>query len=165
MTSCTTVTGCWRNQCIVYLVFLRTVTASCVVGLVHTEKDMAQKRTSPAKAAIPTGTAVTAVRFVRLYRMVKLLAGGTQSRETLTRRLRLDVRGFYRDLGLLRSSGALIALVGGRYTLEQDVDDALALLPFPNPQLTLGSAKTLAKGRRPAHRALAETITQIVPTR
>jgi predicted DNA-binding transcriptional regulator YafY len=125
---------------------------------------MAKKRKSLAQAATLAAT-VTAGRFVRLYRMVKLLAGGPQTRETLTRRLRLDVRGFYRDLDLLRSSGVLMTLVSGRYTLEQDADDVLALLPFPDPHLSLGMAQTLAKGRSPAHRALAETIAGIVPTR
>lgn len=125
---------------------------------------MAKHRKSPAQPITPAAT-VTADRFVRLYRMVKLLAGGAQTRENLTRRLRLDVRGFYRDLDLLRTSGVSIALVGGRYTLEQDVEEALALLPFPDPRLTLGAAKTLAKGRSSAHRALAETIARILPTR
>jgi hypothetical protein len=97
--------------------------------------------------------------------MVKLLADAAQTRESLTRRLRLDVRGFYRDLDLLRSSGVSIALAAGRYKLEQDADDALALLPFPDPRLTLGAAKTLAKGRSPVHRSLAQTIAGIVPTR
>src|SRR5689334_21807427 len=112
---------------------------------------MAKKRKSPATPPATPATTVTADRFVRLYRMVKLLAGGPQTRESLTRRLRLDIRGFYRDLDLLRSSGVAIALAGGRYTLEQDAEDALALLPFPDPRLTLGAAKTLAKGRSPAH--------------
>lgn len=125
---------------------------------------MAKVRKSPAKAAPPAAT-VTAERFVRLYRMVKMLAGGAQTREALTRRLRLDVRGFYRDLDLLRSSGVSIGLAAGRYTLEQHTDDALALLPFPDPRLTLGAAKTLAKGRGLVHRALAETISRIIPTR
>ena len=125
---------------------------------------MVRKRKSPAKHAIPVAT-VTVDRFVRLYRMVKLLAGGTQTRETLTRRLRLDVRGFYRDLDLLRSSGVSISLAAGRYTLEQAANDASSLLPFPDPSLTLGAAQALAKGRSPAHRALAETISNIVPTR
>jgi predicted DNA-binding transcriptional regulator YafY len=125
---------------------------------------MAKKRKPAAKSAIPAAT-VTAERFVRLYRMVKLLAGGSQTRETMTRRLRLDVRGFYRDLDLLRSSGVSITLTGGRYSLEQETDDALALLPFPDPRLTLGAAQTLAKGRSPIHRALAETITRIIPAR
>ncbi len=125
---------------------------------------MAKKRKSPPRSAVPAAT-VTAERFIRLYRMVKLLAAGAQPREALTRRLRLDVRGFYRDLDLLRSSGVSIALTGGRYTLEQNTADALALLPFPDPRLTLGAAQTLAKGRSPVHRALAETIARFLPTR
>jgi hypothetical protein len=125
---------------------------------------MAKKRKPAAKPALSTA-GVTPERFVRLYRMVKLLAGSAQTREMLARRLRLDVRGFYRDLDLLRSSGVSVALIASRYTLEQDSVDALALLPFPDPHLTLGAAKTLAKGRSPVHRALAETIVRIVPPR
>jgi hypothetical protein len=125
---------------------------------------MAKKRKPAAKPAL-SAAGVTPERFVRLYRMVKLLAGSSQTREALARRLQLDVRGFYRDLDLLRSSGVSIALTGGRYTLEQDADAALALLPFPDPRLTLGAAKTLAKGRSPVHRALADTIARMVPTR
>jgi predicted DNA-binding transcriptional regulator YafY len=125
---------------------------------------MAKKR-KPAAQPSSLAAGVTPERFVRLYRMVKLLAGGAQTREGLARRLRLDVRGFYRDLDLLRSSGVTVALSSGRYTLEQKTDDALALLPFPDPRLTLGAAKSLAKGRSPVHRALAETIAQIVPAR
>ncbi|MHB1421661.1 MAG: hypothetical protein ACYC3I_00415 [Gemmataceae bacterium] len=125
---------------------------------------MAKKRKPPAKPTSAT-PGVTPVRFVRLYRMVTLLASGSQTREVLARRLHLDVRGFYRDLDLLRSSGVSITLAQGRYTLEQDADDALALLPFPDPRVTLGAAQTLAKGRSPVHRALAETIARIVPSR
>jgi hypothetical protein len=125
---------------------------------------MPKKRKPAAKTASPAA-GVTPERFVRLYRMVKMLAGGAQTREGLARRLHLDVRGFYRDLDLLRSSGVSVTLSAGRYTLDQDTNDALALLPFPDPRLTLGGAKTLAKGRGPVHRALAETIAQIVPAR
>ncbi len=125
---------------------------------------MAKKRRPAAKPAL-SAAGVTPERFVRLYRMVKLLAGTAQTREALARRLQLDVRGFYRDLDLLRSSGISITLTTGRYTLEQDTDSALALLPFPDPHLTLGAAKTLAKGRSPVHRALADTIARMVPTR
>jgi predicted DNA-binding transcriptional regulator YafY len=125
---------------------------------------MAKKRKPAAKPTLPA-TGVTPERFVRLYRMVKLLAGSAQTREMLARRLKLDVRGFYRDLDLLRSSGVSVTLIAGRYTLEQGADDALALLPFPDPHLTLGAAKTLAKGRSPTHRALAETIAHVLPSR
>lgn len=125
---------------------------------------MAKKRkTSPSPASSPVS--VTPERFVRLYRMVKLLAGGPQTRETLARRLRLDVRGFYRDLDLLRSSGLSITLAEGRYSLEQKAEEALDLLPFPDPRLTLGAARTLAKGRGAVQRTLAETIARVVPAR
>jgi predicted DNA-binding transcriptional regulator YafY len=93
-----------------------------------------------------------------------LLAGGPQTRETIARRLRLDVRGFYRDLDLLRSSGVAVTLEAGRYTLPQGTDVALAHLPFPDPHLTLGEARTLAKGKSSAHRALAKTIGQVLPS-
>jgi predicted DNA-binding transcriptional regulator YafY len=123
---------------------------------------MAKKRKPPAKPA-PVAASVTPERFLRLYRMVRLLTGGPQTRESLARRLRMDVRGFYRDLELLRSAGMSVTLEMGRYTLEQDADDALALLPFPDPRLTLGAARTLAKGRSATHRALAETIARTLP--
>lgn len=125
---------------------------------------MAQKRKTPTKP-ISAAVSVTPERFVRLYRMVKLLGDSPQTREALARRLRLDVRGFYRDLDLLRSSGVTVTLTSGRYTLEQDADEAMALLPFPDPRLTLGAARALAKGRGAAHRSLAETIARVVPSR
>jgi predicted DNA-binding transcriptional regulator YafY len=124
---------------------------------------MAKKRKTPAKAA-PASPGVTVDRFVRLYRMVRLLAGGAQTREALARRLRLDVRGFYRDLDLLRSSGVAVTLERGRYALEQDAAAALDLLPFPDPRLTLGAARALAKGRSAVHRALAATIKHMLPS-
>jgi predicted DNA-binding transcriptional regulator YafY len=123
------------------------------------------KKSKALVTASTSPVSVTSERFVRLYRMVKLLAGSPQSREALTKRLRLDVRGFYRDLDLLRSSGVTVALVGGQYLLEQDAEEALDLLPFPDPRLTLGAARTLAKGRGPAQRRLAEAIARIVPSR
>jgi predicted DNA-binding transcriptional regulator YafY len=124
---------------------------------------MAKKRKTPPKAT-PAAAGVTPERFVRLYRMVQLLAASPQSRETLARRLHLDVRGFYRDLDLLRSTGVAVTLESGRYSLTQDADDALARLPFPDPHLTLGAARTLAKGRSQAHRDLAQSIERFLPT-
>ena len=124
---------------------------------------MAKKRKTPVKTT-PVSAGVTPERFVRLYRMVQLLAGSPHTRESIARRLRLDVRGFYRDLDLLRSAGVLVTLERGRYRLDQDGEDALALLPFPDPHLTLGAARTLARGRTQAHRTLAEAITRALPS-
>jgi hypothetical protein len=78
------------------------------------------------------------------------------------RRLGLDVRGFYRDLEVLRTAGIRVSLSERRYTLEDDADDAIARLPFPDPGLTLGEAMQLAKGRTGAHRKLKQQIAQIV---
>jgi predicted DNA-binding transcriptional regulator YafY len=116
---------------------------------------MARKRTPQAAALSKT---VTAERAARLYRLLKLLATGPQPRASLARRLRLDVRGFYRDLELLRTAGIDLALVEGRYTLQEKVADAIARLPFPDPRLTLGEAAQLAKGRSRAHRKLKAQI-------
>jgi hypothetical protein len=106
--------------------------------------------------------AVTADRAARLYKLLRLLAAGPQKRDTLTKRLRLDVRGFYRDLELLHRAGITIDLAKHRYTLEQDPDDAIARLPFPDPRLSLGEVQQLAKGRTRAHRKLQQLVGQIV---
>jgi hypothetical protein len=105
---------------------------------------------------------VTPERAARLYRLLRLLGAGPQKRETLTRRLHLDVRGFYRDLELLRAAGIGVGLDRRRYTLTEDADEAVARLPFPDPRLTLGEAQQLAKGRSKAHRKLRTQIAEVV---
>ena len=74
------------------------------------------------------------------------------------------MRGFYRDLDMLRSVGVTVNLEAGRYVLQQSAAEAFALLPFPDPRLTLGAAQALAKGRGSAHRSLAEAIARTLPT-
>jgi hypothetical protein len=83
----------------------------------------------------------------------------------MTRRLRLDVRGFYRDLELLRAVGIAVPLRDRRYTLDETVAAATSRLPLPDPRLTLGEALQLAKGRTPAHRKLKEQIAVIVQSK
>ena len=121
---------------------------------------MAKKRTAPARPAAEAAqrSAIIPDRFARLYRMLQFLAGGPQSRARITRHLRLDVRGFYRDLELLRKAGIHLTLAEGRYGLGEDLDKAAARLPFPDVHLTLGEAQQLAKGRGAAHRYLKEQI-------
>ncbi|HXG09939.1 MAG TPA: hypothetical protein VNK04_09135 [Gemmataceae bacterium] len=119
---------------------------------------MAKKR-SPVRAS---AAAVTARRAPRLYRLLKLLGRGPQTRARLTRQLGLDVRSFYRDLNLLRDAGIEVILDEGRYVLQGKTAQAIARLPFPDPHLTLGEAQQLARGRTAAHRKLKEQIKQIV---
>ena len=80
-------------------------------------------------------------------RLVRLVGASPQTRSNLLRRLGLNVRGFYRDLEALRTAGIDISLAEGRYTLAHDPDRVIDLLPFPDPGLTLGEARQLARGR------------------
>jgi len=104
---------------------------------------------------------VTLERAVRLYRLLELLTAGPQTRGLLMRRLKLDVRGFYRDLEMLRSAGISVRMQNRRYSVEE-VEKAINRLPMPDPHLTLGEARQLAKGRTRAHRQLQGLLTQIM---
>lgn len=117
---------------------------------------MAKKRSAPAPVA------VTPDRAARLYKLLTLLGEGPQTRAGLIRRLGLGVRGFYRDLEVLRSVGIIVDLVKGRYSLTLKPGDALERLPMPDPGLTLGEARLLAKGKTKAHKKLQAQISQVV---
>jgi hypothetical protein len=120
---------------------------------------MAKKRTRLPRLM---SRAVTAERAGRICRLLHLLGTGPQSRERLIKRLSLDIRGFYRDLELLRAAGIAVSLRSGRYLLKGTVAGAVARLPLPDPHLTLGEAMQLAKGRTPAHRKIKQQIASIL---
>ena len=101
---------------------------------------------------------LTCQRAARLYRLLSLLEDAPQTRQHILRRLRIDVRGFYRDLEALRCLGIEVHAAGNRYTLMTDLDEALAHLPFPDPGLNLRDVQQLAKGETPAHRKLKRRI-------
>ena len=119
---------------------------------------MAKKRQATASVESP---ALTVERAARLYRMIRHLATGPHTREMLTRRLRLDTRGFYRDLEMLRAIGIAIETEGKRYHLLGSSQQALLRLPLPDPRLTLGEAADLIKGRGPAQRKLRALLDRI----
>lgn len=127
---------------------------------------MAKKRTppgpQPAPAPPPARPAVTAERFRRLYQLVRLLGEGARTREQVLGPLGLDVRGFYRDLELLRAVSVPVLLEQGRYVLGVSADDAVARLPYPDPHLNLGEARQLARGRTAGHRRLQQEIDSLV---
>jgi predicted DNA-binding transcriptional regulator YafY len=122
---------------------------------------MAPKRSSRR----PSETrAVTTERTARLYRLLQLLASGPQSRASLIRQLRCDVRSFYRDLKLLREIGFAVPLQEQRYRLDGELTEAVAArMPFPDPDLTLAEAQQLARGNGAAQRKLREQINRILP--
>ena len=121
------------------------------------------RRSRADRAPAADRPAVTPDRFVRLYRLVKILGHAAQNRETLARRLGVDIRGFYRDLDLLRKAGIAFTLSDGRYSLGGAVADALDRVPFPDPHLTLGDARLLAKGRAKTNQMLKAQIKQLIP--
>ena len=75
--------------------------------------------------------------------------------------MRLGVRGFYRDLEVLRDVGIVVHLAKGKYFLEEEADNAIERLPFPDPSLSLGEARQLAKGRSAVHKKLRALLEQI----
>jgi predicted DNA-binding transcriptional regulator YafY len=107
-----------------------------------------------------SAVSLTSLRAARLYRLLILLGTGPQTRSLLLRRLKLDVRGFYRDLEALRALRIEVSTTGDetRYTLEGELDDALAKLPFPDPGLNVRDALELSKGSTAAHRKLKQRI-------
>ncbi len=116
------------------------------------------KKKAPSEPAV---AAVTLDRAARLYRLIALLGQGPQTRAVLTRRLRLGIRGYYRDLEILRSVGIAIDLVAGKYLLRDELTPALERLPFPDPGLTLGEARQLARGRSQAHKKIHGQLQRI----
>ena len=114
---------------------------------------MARKKAGPAPAAL------TAQRAARLYKLLTLLGDGPQTRRLLLTRLKLDVRGFYRDLETLRRFGIEVGPgLDTRYALTGAVDDALSRLPFPDPGLNVRDALQLANGSTAAHRRLKQRV-------
>ena len=102
---------------------------------------------------------LTPSRAARLYKLLTLLGDGPQTRTSLLRKLKLDVRGFYRDLEALRGFEIDVTSTDeNKYALSVGLDDALARLPFPDPGLNLRDALQLANGTTTAHRKLRQRI-------
>lgn len=143
------------------LIFYKLAVGSvCFSIIAGKETEGAMSRKQAKRPTSPT-RAVTTERAARLYRLLELLDGGPKTRSMLMRRLKLDVRGFYRDLGLLRACGIELQLERHRYSLQEKCAKAAARLPFPDPLLSLGEAKQLARGRTLAHRKLKEQLGNI----
>lgn len=111
--------------------------------------------------AAPAVATVTLERAARLYRLLTMLGQGPQTRTAMVRRLRLGVRGYYRDLEVLRAVGIFVTLTDGKYYLNGDLAAALERLPFPDPGFNLGEARQLARGRSGAHKKIREQLAKI----
>jgi hypothetical protein len=116
-------------------------------------------RRKPASAAV----ILTAPRAARLYRLLTVLGDGPQTRRVLLLRMKVDVRGFYRDLELLRDLRIDITLgPDNRYTLPISLDESLARLPFPDPGLSVRDVLQLCNGSTAAHRKLKLSVATIL---
>ncbi len=120
-------------------------------------------RKHPSRTSAPEVSGITPERFARLFRLLTLLGEAPRTRAVLLRRLKTDVRGFYRDLGLLRENGITVRLEQQQYHLDGEVQATLKLLPFPDPHLSLGEIEQLAKGRTAAHQKLRERLDELKP--
>ena len=117
------------------------------------------RRRKPATAAV----ILTAPRAARLYRLLTVLGDGPQTRRVLLLRMKVDVRGFYRDLELLRDLRIDIALGhDNRYSLPISLDESLARLPFPDPGLSVRDVLQLCNGSTSAHRKLKQSVASIL---
>jgi predicted DNA-binding transcriptional regulator YafY len=117
--------------------------------------------TRPFRAAAHPVSTVTFPLATRLFLLLTMLGSGPQKRDRLLRRLGLGVRDFYRDLERLRKAGIVVVLEEGSYALQGGVEAAKARLPFPDPGLTFGEVRQLAKGRTAAHRKLAALVAAV----
>jgi biotin operon repressor len=108
---------------------------------------------------------ITRDRAVRVCKMLTLLSDGPKRRETLIKKLKLNERGFYRELELLRAHGITVDPDGSRYHLLCDLDSALAKLPVPDLKLNIREALILAKGPTSAHRKLQSHLNHLLGTK
>lgn len=115
------------------------------------------------KKPTPAPIALTAQRAARLYKLLTLLAEGPLTRRILLSRLKIDVRGFYRDLEALRGFRIEIGLgLDNRYALPLKLDEALARLPYPDPGLSVRDVLQLCNGSTAAHRKLKQSVSNFL---
>ena len=105
-----------------------------------------------------TSRTITHDRVARLYHLVKLLGARSKTREGLIGKLKIDTRGFYRDIKKLREFGVQMEMKEGRYGLKETVAEALGHLPFPDPGLSVQEVLLLAKGPTSVHKRLRGRI-------
>ena len=115
------------------------------------------------KKPTPAPITLTAQRAARLYKLLALLGEGPLTRRSLLSRLKMDVRGFYRDLEALRGFRIEIGLgLDNRYALPLKLDEALARLPYPDPGLSVRDVLQLCNGSTAAHRKLKQSVSSFL---
>ena len=111
---------------------------------------------------IDASAGITPHRASRLFRLLTLLGGRPQSRPGLLKRLRIDLRSFYRDIEYLRGLGVEISANGGCYVLSVDLDYALGRLPFPDPGFSIRDVMHLLNGSSTAKKKLKLKVEAVI---
>jgi predicted DNA-binding transcriptional regulator YafY len=105
---------------------------------------------------------LTPGRIARLCRFVQLVGRGPKTRSALVKKLKVDIRGFYRDFQQMREFGVAVEMRNGRYVLRETIAEALGRLPFPDPGLSVQEVLQLAVGGTAAHRKLRGRIARLL---
>jgi hypothetical protein len=119
----------------------------------------------PATMSISTRKVASSLspgRIARLCRFVQLVGKGPKTRAALVKKLKVNIRGFYRDFQQMREFGVAVEMHDGRYVLRQTVGEALGRLPFPDPGLSVQEVMQLAVGRTAAHQKLRAQIERLL---
>lgn len=102
------------------------------------------------------------VRAHRLCKMLIALGHGPQPKEKLVRKLRVEERGFFRDLQLMRKLGIAVTATGNRYLLMMSFGEALSKLPVPDLKLSLRDALELSHGHSPTQRRVRRKLESLI---
>lgn len=109
------------------------------------------------KAEPPT-TSVTLERAIRLGKLLKSIAKTARTRAELMAKLKVDLRGFYRDVKTIRSLGISVSSDRDLYRLTDDLNEARGKLPCPDPLLTVAELRAVSKGTTDTHKKLRRLL-------
>lgn len=105
---------------------------------------------------------LTPDRTHRLCRMLMALGKGPLAKEALVKKLKVEERGFFRDLRLIRELGINVANNTRGYFLAGSLDDAFCKLPIPDLRITLRDALELSHGHSPAQRRVRRKLEDLI---
>ena len=105
---------------------------------------------------------LTPDRANRLCKMLLALGHGPQAKDTLVKKLKVEERGFFRDLRLIRQLGINVASNGRGYVLAVSLDDAFQKLAVPDLKISLRDALELSHGHSPAQRRVRRKLESLI---
>ena len=114
-----------------------------------------------ARKQDPAPATMSAPRVARLYKLLTLLSDAPRTRTMLLKRLKVNLRAYYRDLHTLRELGIDIASTDESYSLKTPLAESLQKLPFPDPLLSFEEMLTLAELRGEVPRKLRARISSV----